>query len=79
MVASIIKVRDGNSGLEKMADEPLNGIGPRLVGSPKMQQVHDWAVARYKKWGITARNEKWGEWRGWERGITSISIWLLHR
>lgn len=35
MVASIIKEATENSGLEKMADELLNGIGPRLVGSPK--------------------------------------------
>ena len=74
MVASIIKEATENSGLEKMADELLNGIGPRLVGSPKMQQAHDWAVARYKNMGITARNEKWGEWRGWERGITHIDM-----
>jgi carboxypeptidase Q len=24
--------------------------------------------------GISARNEKWGEWRGWERGITYIDM-----
>ena len=39
-----------------------------------MQQAHDWAVAKYKDWGITARNEKWGEWRGWERGVTHIDM-----
>ncbi len=73
-VAAIIKEATENSELEKMANELLNGIGPRLVGSPKMQQAHDWAIARYAGWGITARNEKWGEWRSWERGITHIDM-----
>ncbi len=74
MVAAIIKEASENSQLENMANELLNGIGPRLVGSPKMQQAHDWAVAKYTGWGITARNEKWGEWRGWERGISHIDM-----
>jgi len=73
-VASIIKEATENSQLENMANELLNGIGPRLVGSPKMQQAHDWAISKYSGWGINARNEKWGEWRGWERGITHIDM-----
>lgn len=63
-----------NSQLKTIAHELMDKIGPRLVGSPKMQQAHDWAVAKYKSWGIDARNEKWGEWRGWERGITHIDM-----
>lgn len=74
VVDAIIKEATENSQLEKLAHELLDGIGPRLVGSPKMQQAHDWAVAKYKSWGIDARNEKWGEWRGWERGITHIDM-----
>jgi len=74
MVAAIIKEATENSQLENLANELINGIGPRLVGSPKMQKAHDWAVANYSSWGITARNEKWGEWRGWERGITHIDM-----
>lgn len=62
------------SNLKSMATELLDGIGPRLVGTPQMQKAHDWAVAKYKSWGIEARNEKWGEWRGWERGITHVDL-----
>ena len=62
IVAAIIKEATENSQLEKMAHELIDGIGPRLVGTPKMQQAHDWAVAKYSGWGITARNEKWGDW-----------------
>ena len=74
MVAAIIKEANENSQLKNLAHELFDGIGPRLVGSPKMQQAHDWAVAKYTNWGITARNEKWGEWRGWERGISHIDM-----
>lgn len=74
IVDAIVKEATENSQLEKLGHELMDGIGPRLVGSPKMQQAHDWAVAKYKSWDITARNEKWGEWRGWERGITHIDM-----
>jgi len=74
MIAAIIKEANENSQLKKNAHELMDGIGPRLVGTPKMQQAHDWAVAKYTSLGITARNEKWGEWRGWERGVSHIDM-----
>lgn len=73
-VDAIVKEGTENSQLEKLAHELMDGIGPRLVGSSKMKQANDWAVAKYTGWGITARNEKWGEWRGWDRGITHIDM-----
>ncbi|MEO6405420.1 MAG: M20/M25/M40 family metallo-hydrolase [Ferruginibacter sp.] len=74
MIAAIIKEATENSSLRNNAHELFDGIGPRLVGSPKMQQANDWAVAKYNSLGITARNEKWGEWRGWQRGISHIDM-----
>jgi carboxypeptidase Q len=74
VIEAIIKEATENSQLEKLGHELMDGIGPRLVGSPKMQQAHDWAVEKYKGWGITARNERWGEWRGWDRGITHMDM-----
>jgi carboxypeptidase Q len=74
IVEGIVKEATESSQLEKLAHELMDGIGPRLVGSPKMQQAHDWAVAKYTGWGIAARNEKWGEWRGWERGVSHIDM-----
>ncbi|MCU0357976.1 MAG: M20/M25/M40 family metallo-hydrolase [Cyclobacteriaceae bacterium] len=74
VIESIVKEANERSQLETLAHELMDQIGPRLVGSPQMQQAHDWAVAKYTSWGITARNEKWGEWRGWERGITHIDM-----
>lgn len=74
IIKQIVKEATQNSQLEKMGYELMDGIGPRLVGTPLMQKAHDWAVAKYKTWGIDARNEKWGEWRSWERGITHIDM-----
>lgn len=74
VVQKIVEEETQNSQLKVLAHELLDKIGPRLVGTPKMQQANDWAVAKYNSWGIEARNEKWGEWRGWERGITHIDM-----
>lgn len=74
VVDRIVKEATNNSQLEKMAHELFDRIGPRLVGTPQMKQANDWAVAKYTDWGIPARNEKWGEWKGWERGITHIDM-----
>ncbi len=74
VINNIIKEASDNSQLKKLAHELTDGIGPRLVGTPQMKQAHDWAVEKYQGWGIQARNEKWGEWRGWERGISHIDM-----
>jgi hypothetical protein len=74
VVNAIVKEATENSQLENLAHELMDGIGPRLVGTPQMQKAHDWAVEKYNSWNIQARNEKWGEWRGWERGITHIDM-----
>lgn len=74
MSDGIVKEATENSQLEKLAHELMDVVGPRLVGTPQMQQAHDWAVGKYKEWGISAKNEKWGEWRGWERGVSHIDM-----
>ncbi|PSR57358.1 peptidase M28 [Adhaeribacter arboris] len=74
VVEAIVKEANENSQLEKLAHELVDVIGPRLVGTPQMQQANDWAVAKYKEWNINAHNEKWGEWRGWQRGISHIDL-----
>jgi carboxypeptidase Q len=74
VVNNIIKEETDNSQVEKLAHELLDGIGPRLVGTPQMEKAGKWALDKYKGWGITARYEKWGEWRGWERGVSHIDM-----
>ena len=74
VIEEIIREVNENSQVELLAHELMDGIGPRLVGTPEMKQAHDWAVAKYQTWGIPAKNESWGEWRGWQRGITHIDM-----
>ena len=74
VIDKIVQEETNNSQLQKLAHELLDGIGPRLVGTPQMKKANDWAVKKYASWGITARNEQWGEWKGWERGITHIDM-----
>ncbi len=74
VVDKIVQEENSHSQLQILAHELFDKIGPRLVGTPQMQKANDWAVDKYTGWGITARNEKWGEWKGWERGITHIDM-----
>lgn len=74
MVDRIVKEANENSKLEEIAHELIDVVGPRLVGSPQMKEAHDWAVKKYASWGISAENQKWGTWRGWERGITHVDM-----
>lgn len=73
-VQALIKEATQNSQLESLAHQITDVLGPRLVGTPQMQAANDWAVQQYASWGIEARNEQWGEWRGWERGISHIDM-----
>lgn len=60
--------------LPALAHQLFDVIGPRLVGSPGMEKAHEWAVARYRSWGINAENQQFGTWRGWERGVSHIDL-----
>ena len=74
IVDQIVQEATENSHLEKLGHHLLDIIGPRLVGTPQMQHAHDWAVETFNSWGINARNEQYGEWRGWERGVTHVDL-----
>src|SRR5437870_1884875 len=74
VINNIVAEETSNSQLEDLGHQLFDGIGPRLVGTPQMKQANDWAVAKYKSWDIQAHNEKWGEWRGWERGVSHIDM-----
>lgn len=74
IVEKIIDEGNNRSQLQSLAHELFDVIGPRLVGTPQMKKANDWAVEKYANWGIIARNEQWGVWKGWERGITHIDM-----
>ena len=74
IVKAIEKEATENSQLEPLAHHLMDVIGPRLVGTPQMKNAHDWAVKKYAEWGITAENQEYGKWKGWQRGITHIDL-----
>ncbi|MEQ8685618.1 MAG: M20/M25/M40 family metallo-hydrolase [Imperialibacter sp.] len=74
IVDKIVAEGTDNSQLEVLGHQLMDVIGPRLVGTPQMKAANDWAVKTYAGWGITAENEEWGKWKGWERGITHIDM-----
>jgi hypothetical protein len=66
-------------GMDSSKTEPLahtlfDSIGPRLTGSPGFKSASDWVVKTYKSWGIDARQEQYGTWRGWKRGPSTIEL-----
>ncbi|MGW8283162.1 MAG: M20/M25/M40 family metallo-hydrolase [Gemmatimonadota bacterium] len=52
----------------------LDSIGPRLTGTPDADRANEWAVALLDGWGIEARVEPYGTWKGWERGTTHVDL-----
>ncbi len=74
VIDQIIQEATENSQLELLAHELFDVVGPRLVGTPQMENAHEWAVEKYRSWDISARNEQWGVWMGWERGITHVDL-----
>lgn len=62
------------SELERLAQVLLDSIGPRLTGSRGARSAHDWAVRELGRWGIAARNEQYGTWTGWRRGVVHVDL-----
>lgn len=63
-----------SSQVQQLAHVFLDSIGPRLTGSPGFKSASDWVVKMYKSWGIDARQENYGTWRGWRRGVSHIDL-----
>ena len=51
-----------------------DSIGPRLTGTPGMAAGQEWLKATYRKWGISARTERYGTWIGWRRGPSQVDL-----
>ncbi len=51
-----------------------DSIGPRLTGSPGIKAGNEWLLAMYRSWGIAARNEPYGTWVSWKRGVSHIDL-----
>lgn len=63
-----------SSQTEVLAQVLFDSIGPRMTGTAQQKSGNDWLVRTYARWGIAARNEKTGTWRGWRRGTSHIDL-----
>jgi len=63
-----------SSHVQQLSQALLDSIGPRLTGSPELRAASDWAISQYKSWGIDAKREQYGTWRGWRRGVSHIDL-----
>jgi len=66
---------DGSQAWE-IGQALLDSLGPRLTGTPSADRANDWAVARLQEWGVEARVESYGTWKGWERADLTDNIRL---
>jgi hypothetical protein len=70
----IWRIGTDSSQVWPLAQALLDSVGPRLTGTPGQRAGNEWLVARYREWGIPARLERYGTWRGWRRGITHVDL-----
>src|SRR5215204_1170623 len=63
-----------SSRVEQLAATLLDSIGPRLTGTAIQRNAQNWVVSMYKRWGIEAKNERYGTWRGWRRGTSHVDL-----
>ncbi|MGE0552661.1 MAG: M20/M25/M40 family metallo-hydrolase [Gemmatimonadales bacterium] len=63
-----------SSDVQRLAQVLLDSVGPRLTGSPGFVSASDWVIRTYRSWGIEARKEPYGTWRGWRRGTSHVDL-----
>src|SRR5262245_1997598 len=70
----IFRLGMDSSRVSQLSQVLFDSIGPRLTASPGFKSASDWVISRYKAWGIDARAERCGTWRGWRRGYSHIDL-----
>ena len=63
-----------SSHVEPLSQALFDSIGPRLTGTAEQNEGRAWLLSMYRSWGIPARNEQYGTWRGWRRGWSHIDL-----
>jgi carboxypeptidase Q len=67
--ATLGRIRDEGLNRSQVMDHIswLSDVyGPRLTGSPAIQQASEWAMKKFSEWGLTnVHQEKWAFGKGW--------------
>ena len=74
VISRIWTIGTDSSRTEQLSHVLFDSLGPRLTGSPDLKRANDWLVQTYKSYGIEAKNERIGTWRGWRRGYSHIDL-----
>ena len=74
VIKRIYSIGMDSSRLTTEAHVLFDSLGPRLMGTPNIKRAQDWLVSTYKSWGVDAKQEQYGTWRGWERGHSHIDL-----
>ncbi|MEP6766556.1 MAG: hypothetical protein ABJB66_19735, partial [Gemmatimonadaceae bacterium] len=63
-----------SSQVQSLSQVLFDSIGPRLTGGPGILAASNWVIGKYKSWGIDAKRENYGTWRGYRRGASHIDL-----
>jgi carboxypeptidase Q len=65
-----------NSKVMKIASGLMDGIGPRLTGSPGVKQANEWTRDQLTSFGLSnAHLEAWGPFgRGWSNEVVNVRM-----
>ncbi len=63
-----------SSHTPQLSQALFDSVGPRLTGTDEQNEGRAWLLSQYRSFGIDARNEKYGTWRGWRRGWSHIDL-----
>lgn len=76
IVDAIYATTDDEMQVEEILTELVEGIGPRLTGSQNLTEAGEWAMAKFKSFGIeNVRMEEWGTFPvGFDRRFASGHI-----
>jgi carboxypeptidase Q len=69
-IDTIIKIRDeglNNSQVMENISWLTDVYGPRLTGSPQIEQAKEWTIGKFEEWGLSnIREERFDFGKGWE-------------
>jgi len=63
-----------SSQVKHMSQVLFDSLGPRLMGAPNTKAAQEWLIKTYSSFGIPAKLEQYGTWRGWVRGHSHIDL-----
>jgi carboxypeptidase Q len=74
VIARIWEEGTQRSQVAVLAQALIDSIGARLTASPEIESASRWAMSMYQKWGIPARQHRYGTWPSWQRGYTHVDL-----